>query len=693
MAEATPSKTIVVEIGSLYTKIGFSGEAAPRHIVAKHMKQLMAPLRSDVPRAVVPRSVQEWKPLLRQLLDETMFGMLLCNPKDRWVVVVEDLLAPKNMRQALAECLFDMQVQSLVFAPGALLSLLPSGSRTGLVCDLGAEEARVLPVFDGVPIVSAYTTSQLGRGGDAGLALALHSAIRDELDAKDKKRSMTWPPATMEDLVARACVVPPEHKAKAAKLQAELDGASSAPEEFRQWLGRRLALSQKLAERSGPDDPGDYQLPGGVRVPSAARIAPATVFFGGDEEGDTVASLMVGAVSKCPSDVRRAVLQNVVLVGGFASLAGIAGRLSNELDDALAVSPVLSSLRPEVRVARPSLCRPNTTGWVGGSIVGSCVDQTKKALRDLRAERRGGIAALSKRLAVQSISREQFLRSRELRKLRSEGQVMGLKYEELARISGDLGLEVDASADRDDAADVMRAQLIERFREPEGQLPDWMRLTPGSVASSTWFLSKKEQWRAPTDDDEPEPLGARLGPTLQAMGEAMDGAKVGGDLEHKPWDVRGVPFLQSGARVWDKREGTVLCPDPSGPLSGSWQREMDAKQSSVQAAAWSPLPENVCAQLEAALRGGEASVEVLVEPAGTAGTRDTVAGSSSAVSGRGYEYSVDLENMVATRRGGGGLDGGAEGVRELRRMGGHAGTVRSSHGLGGAAAFPPQASA
>ena len=48
-------------------------------------------------------------------------------------------------------------------------------------------------------------------------------------------------------------------------------------------------------------------------------------------------------------------LQNVVLVGGFASLAGIAGRLSNELDDALAASPVLSSLRPEVRVARPSL--------------------------------------------------------------------------------------------------------------------------------------------------------------------------------------------------------------------------------------------------------------------------------------------------------------------------------------------------
>ena len=38
------------------------------------------------------------------------------------------------------------QVPSVLFAPSPLLALATSGQRSGIVCDMSAEELRVLPV-------------------------------------------------------------------------------------------------------------------------------------------------------------------------------------------------------------------------------------------------------------------------------------------------------------------------------------------------------------------------------------------------------------------------------------------------------------------------------------------------------------------------------------------------------------------
>ena len=112
MAEV--AKVPVIEIGAWYTKCGFAGDGAPKHIVFKHLPQrgfkpqnvatgAPRPLyeglglssgadgksaaAKDGPVQVAgpwnPKSKEDWKPLLRRHLDEIFFRLLLCDPKDK----------------------------------------------------------------------------------------------------------------------------------------------------------------------------------------------------------------------------------------------------------------------------------------------------------------------------------------------------------------------------------------------------------------------------------------------------------------------------------------------------------------------------------------------------------------------------------------------------------------------------------
>ena len=48
------------------------------------------------------------------------------------------------------------QVSSLLLAPSPLMALLPLGLQTGLVLDIGYQEAVCVPVYEGVPVLRAW---------------------------------------------------------------------------------------------------------------------------------------------------------------------------------------------------------------------------------------------------------------------------------------------------------------------------------------------------------------------------------------------------------------------------------------------------------------------------------------------------------------------------------------------------------
>lgn len=55
-----------------------------------------------------------------------------------------------------------LQVLSVSFVPSYLVAVMTLGSRTALVLDLGYSEARLVPVFEEVPILNAWQALPLG---------------------------------------------------------------------------------------------------------------------------------------------------------------------------------------------------------------------------------------------------------------------------------------------------------------------------------------------------------------------------------------------------------------------------------------------------------------------------------------------------------------------------------------------------
>ena len=75
------------------------------------------------------------------------FKWLLVNPKDRRVVIVENVLGPTMFRETLAKVLFrHYEVSSVLFVPSHLVCLFSLGVRTGLVVDCGHKETTAIPV-------------------------------------------------------------------------------------------------------------------------------------------------------------------------------------------------------------------------------------------------------------------------------------------------------------------------------------------------------------------------------------------------------------------------------------------------------------------------------------------------------------------------------------------------------------------
>ena len=190
-------KTVVLEIGSVYVKAGFAGEASPRVVYNAGLRDW---LRDEGARphhrrstrktttttsslgeeegegkgekegegeedadGVVLRGGREqasdasWRALLGPLLQEVLVVRLQCRPRQCRLVVVEPLLAPSALRRAVCGVAFEALAVPAVAAllPSPLPALVAAGSLTGLLLDVGRDEARAVAVVDGRPVLPA----------------------------------------------------------------------------------------------------------------------------------------------------------------------------------------------------------------------------------------------------------------------------------------------------------------------------------------------------------------------------------------------------------------------------------------------------------------------------------------------------------------------------------------------------------
>eukprot|EP00903_Cladosiphon_okamuranus_P014802 g13710.t1 len=373
-SRSTPKKKpVVVDLGSAFIRCGFAGDPRPIHVVPSPIGH--SPNQGDACSggggsggSGMARAKEEWVEVLTGVLSKMYTDSLQCRPRERKVVVCESMVSPRALREAVAHVLFRfLQVPSLRLCAGPAPALFCTGLDTGMVLDVGRSEAHVVAVYRGAHLTSSYACAPLGfcavqeRVGELLAEEGGHVAAA-AADGGQPERPRPLTSRELEDVVVRSCLVPVDGVPSAEQV---------APMEL-MFAGRRRVVAT-----------------GAVRTTAVEQA-----LFEGDEEGRSLATLVLDCLSRCPRDCRRALAQNVVVAGGGAMLPGLCARLAQEIR-ALALASPSPGVADAVAPTAPPPPPPGNPGgyaWARAVISGDeHLDENGDGERgDVRGQHGGG---------------------------------------------------------------------------------------------------------------------------------------------------------------------------------------------------------------------------------------------------------------------------------------------------------------
>ena len=179
---------------------------------------------------------------------------------------------------------------ALYLANTAVLSLYSEGRTTGVVLDCGAQDVHSVPVFEGFRISHAIKHSPVG--GDT-VTECLGELLNIQSDY----------------------MLDPDYKAGLLR-------------HIKEELGY-VALDFRQEQNVVSEERVRYLLPDGTEIfVGSQRYQCSELFF---QPNLNVAEKIVNCVKSCDNDIRKDLLNNIVLSGGPAATRGFEQRLSREL--------------------------------------------------------------------------------------------------------------------------------------------------------------------------------------------------------------------------------------------------------------------------------------------------------------------------------------------------------------------------
>ncbi|KAK7863333.1 hypothetical protein R5R35_009689 [Gryllus longicercus] len=334
----TEKQPVVIDIGTAYTKFGFAGETGPRCIIST---EVMCQESGRIKKIFSYSNEEELYSLLVEFIHNLYFRHLLVSPKDRRVVIVESLLCPSVFRDTLAKVLFrHFEVSSVLFVPSHLVALCTLGVSTALVLDVGYQEAVLIPVYEGVPVLHAWQAQPLAsQAVESNLRRRLAGPEEGELSPHSRISE-----STIEDIKVRTCFVTSFERA------------------------HKITAGQ-------PDPPPpsvSYQADGSstVDVPGSARETAYEILFEQDGDEMSVSTMVLDAILKCPVDMRKELAENILLMGGTTMATGFKARLMSELKYLVTTPKYAKHLAIKVFKVHKPPAKENYVAWLGGSIFG-----------------------------------------------------------------------------------------------------------------------------------------------------------------------------------------------------------------------------------------------------------------------------------------------------------------------------------
>ena len=266
-----------------------------------------------------------------------------------------------------------MQAPSISFVDTHVLSALGAGRPTALVVDCGHLETCDMPVYMGRPLRSLLaTTPRAGRRLNETLrALLLQHA---QASGTDAPLETLLTADVVESLKTQALVVRPAmaHARVCMPLDPDAFAAVYATDTSASPLTMRL--------RGG----GTLHVPGWLRARAAEVL-----FEPGDEDEASIVECALQSASRLPLDIRRDVLDAVLLTGGTAMLPDFAPRFESHMAEGFAQGTgrfgAAMLAPPAVHVLRTAdvPTPPNLLAWRGASLAGAFrADGTAETTRE-----------------------------------------------------------------------------------------------------------------------------------------------------------------------------------------------------------------------------------------------------------------------------------------------------------------------
>ncbi|PFH33839.1 actin-like protein ALP4 [Besnoitia besnoiti] len=365
---------VVLEFGSAFCKAGLGGEPEPQCIVRtqelrkgpENVKTLKSAFVKRTP--IETPAMTRWR--LRLKLDELFFRRLMIQPKDRSVVLCEGMMRNPAEKAALVQLLFEVyDVPSIAFVPGLVSPLYCCGVDTGIVVDVGHWETRVLATVLGCPHLHSLTVAGVGAASvDRELRHLLRSAVAgdpvavtlvDSLSAEQLENIKVTCCYTAYDLREAA----QQRRERVQRKRAETGTAEGdAPSDGQEVEdGVEVFKSNKAIKVRVYDN-------NTLTIDASTRWKACEVLFGAVHGATaSVQEAIVECIRKCPFEMRKLIVQNILLCGGTAQFRGFTTRLAIELEAHLAAEPSLEKLRPLVNFGVPCFS-PLLRSWTGGSI-------------------------------------------------------------------------------------------------------------------------------------------------------------------------------------------------------------------------------------------------------------------------------------------------------------------------------------
>jgi len=387
---------IVLDNGTGYLKVGFSGEDAPRaalptliattavdeakdnekpvavDAVAQKKSQAFygdeaAALSGQTDKATLTRPIVRGdiqltspsKEQLEQLWEHAFRNVLGVEQDELPVLIADPLPIGQNQypsRQWMTEIMFEkFKVKSLAIFKTSVLSLFSTGRTRGLVVESGEGLTQAVPVFEGYAIPHAIFKMDIA-GQD------ITSRVQKMMEKEDGA-NFAGNKYVMQSLKEKVCSI-------ARDYHTAIKGADQCDEETK-----------------------SFELPDNkiIKVNQQIRLgAPEVLFGNGDKSAQSVQKICSEAIGTCDMDLQQDLVRSLVVAGGTSMLPGLKPRLRAEL----------ASLLPSEMARQVDICvdsQRKYAAWIGGSMFASLstfkdVAITKQEFADGRSDVRSLVA-------------------------------------------------------------------------------------------------------------------------------------------------------------------------------------------------------------------------------------------------------------------------------------------------------------